>query len=145
MFDLERFVKAQEGIYDKALEEIKNGRKETHWMWFIFPQLVGLGYSYYANYYGISSLEEAREYLKCELLRKRLLEISNELLKLNDNIINIFGYPDCFKLQSSMTLFMKTDSSILVFQEILDKFYEGKQDEQTIKILKRKITNNFFD
>ena len=145
MFDLERFVKAQDGIYEKALEEIKNGRKETHWMWFIFPQLVGLGYSYYANYYGIFSLEEAREYLKCELLRKRLLEISNELLKLNDNIINIFGYPDCFKLQSSMTLFMKADSSILIFQEILDKFYEGKQDEQTIKILKRKITNNFFD
>ena len=144
MFDLERFVKAQEGIYEKALEEIKNGRKETHWMWFIFPQLVGLGYSYYANYYGIFSLEEAREYLKCELLRKRLLEISNELLKLNDNIINIFGYPDCFKLQSSMTLFMKADSSILIFQEILDKFYEGKQDKQTIKILKQKNNKQFF-
>ena len=120
MFDLERFVKAQDNTYDNALKEIQNGQKETHWMWFIFPQLVGLGYSYYANYYGISGLEEAQAYLKHEL-----------------NVIDIFGYPDCFKLQSSMTLFAVADPSTSVFQDVLEKFYEGKSDENTLNLLKK--------
>ena len=138
MFDLERFLKAQENTYDTALKEIQNGQKETHWMWFIFPQLVGLGSSYYANYYGISGLEEAQAYMQHELLRSRLLEISNALLKVDENIIDIFGYPDCFKLQSSMTLFSLVDSSIPVFQEVLEKFYEGERDEVTLKLLYNK-------
>ncbi len=138
MFDLERFVKAQENTYDTALKEIQNGQKKTHWLWFIFPQLVGLGSSYYANYYGISGLEEAQAYMQHELLRSRLLEISNALLKVDENIIDIFGYPDCFKLQSSMTLFFLVDSFIPVFQEVLEKFYEGKRDEVTLKLLYNK-------
>ena len=134
MFDLERFVKAQENTYDIALKEVQNGQKKTHWMWFIFPQLVGLG----SSYYGISGLEEAQAYMQHELLRSRLLEISNALLKVDENIIDIFGYPDCFKLQSSMTLFSLVDSSIPVFQEVLEKFYEGKRDEVTLKLLYNK-------
>ena len=137
MFDLERFVKAQENTYDTALKEIQNGQKETHWMWFIFPQLVGLGYSYYANYYGISGLEEAQAYLEHELLRSRLLEISSVLLEVDGNVIDIFGYPDCYKLQSSMTLFAVADPSTSVFQDVLEKFYEGKSDENTLKLLKK--------
>lgn len=137
MFYLERFVKAQENIYDNALKEIQNGQKETHWMWFIFPQLVGLGYSYYANYYGISGLEEAQAYLNHELLWSRLLEISSALPELDGNVIDIFEYPDFFKLQSSMTLFAIADPSIPLFQDVLEKFYEGKSDENILKLLKK--------
>ena len=138
MYDLDRFVKAQEKMYDIALNEIKNGKKISHFMWYIFPQLKGLGYSEISNYYGISGLEEAKEYLEDEILGNRLYNITLELLKINeDDPINIFGNVDALKLKSSMTLFdIVSDDEI--FYDILKKYYGGKKDERTIALLGKK-------
>ena len=127
MYDLDRFVKAQEKMYDIALNEIKNGKKISHFMWYIFPQLKGLGYSDISNYYGISGLEEAKEYLEDEILGNRLYNITLELLKINeDDPINIFGNVDALKLKSSMTLFdIVSDDEI--FYDVLKKYYGGKK------------------
>lgn len=138
---LERYVKAQENVYESALMEIKNGLKETHWMWFIFPQIVGLGYSSTSEYYGIKSKEEAVYYLEHELLGARLLEITSVLLTLNiDNPVSIFGGIDALKLKSSMTLFYEV-SGMEVFASVLDKYYDGEKDEKTIAILKSLESN----
>ena len=134
---MKKFLDAQEDDYLVALNEIKNGHKRSHWIWYIFPQIDGLGHSSTAKYYSIKDLEEAKEYLNNEILRSRLIEISNELLKLNDSIDNIMGYPDNLKLCSCMTLFYEADSSIDVFKKVIDKFYNGKFDENTIRILKK--------
>ena len=134
---MKKFLDAQEDDYEIALNEIKNGHKRSHWIWYIFPQIDGLGHSSTAKYYSIKDLEEAKEYLNNEILRSRLIEISNELLKLNDSIDNIMGYPDNLKLCSCMTLFYEADSSIDVFKKVIDKFYNGKFDENTIRILKK--------
>lgn len=138
MYDLDRFVKAQEKMYDIALNEIKNGKKISHFMWYIFPQLKGLGYSDISNYYGISGLEEAKEYLEDEILGNRLYNITLELLKINeDDPINIFGNVDALKLKSSMTLFdIVSDDEI--FYDVLKKYYGGKKDERTIALLDKK-------
>ena len=138
MYDLDRFVKAQEKMYDIALNEIKNGKKISHFMWYIFPQLKGLGYSEISNYYGISCLEEAKEYLEDEILGNRLYNITLELLKIEeDNPINIFGNVDALKLKSSMTLFdIVSDDEI--FYDVLKKYYGGKKDERTIALLGKK-------
>lgn len=138
MYDLDRFVKAQEKMYDIALNEIKNGKKISHFMWYIFPQLKGLGYSDISNYYGISGLEEAKEYLEDEILGNRLYNITLELLKIEeDNPINIFGNVDALKLKSSMTLFdIVSDDEI--FYDVLKKYYGGKKDERTIALLGKK-------
>ena len=138
MYDLDRFVKAQEKMYDIALNEIKNGKKISHFMWYIFPQLKGLGYSEISNYYGISGLEEAKEYLEDEILGNRLYNITLELLKIDeDDPINIFGNVDALKLKSSMTLFdIVSDDEI--FYDILKKYYGGKKDERTIALLGKK-------
>lgn len=138
MYDLDRFVKAQEKMYDIALNEIKNGKKNSHFMWYIFPQLKGLGYSEISNYYGISGLEEAKEYLEDEILGNRLYNITLELLKIDeDDPINIFGNVDALKLKSSMTLFdIVSDDEI--FYDILKKYYGGKKDERTIALLGKK-------
>ena len=138
MYDLDRFVKAQEKMYDIALNEIKNGKKISHFMWYIFPQLKGLGYSDISNYYGISGLDEAKEYLEDEILGNRLYNITLELLKLDeDNPINIFGNVDALKLKSSMTLFdIVSDDEI--FYDVLKKYYGGKKDERTITLLGKK-------
>ena len=138
MYDLDRFVKAQEKMYDIALNEIKNGKKISHFMWYIFPQLKGLGYSDISNYYGISGLEEAKEYLEDEILGNRLYNITLELLKIDeDDPINIFGNVDALKLKSSMTLFdIVSDDEI--FYDILKKYYGGKKDERTIALLGKK-------
>ena len=135
MYNLDRFINAQKIHYEKCLNEIKNGRKETHWIWYIFPQLRSLGQSEISDYYGISNLEEAKEYIKNEYLRHNLVEISSELLKIDDDILNIMGHPDNLKLQSSMTLFKYADEQIEVFNEVLDKFYEGLEDEKTLSLL----------
>lgn len=136
MYNLERFIKAQEKEYSNALREIRNGYKSGHWMWFIFPQLSGLGFSSMSNYYGISSIDEAREYLKNEILSRRLIEISTLLLNIDGKDIDeILGYPDNLKLQSCMTLFNEADNSIIVFKEILDKYYDGKKDAKTLELL----------
>ncbi len=138
MYDLDRFVKAQEKMYDIALNEIKNGKKISHFMWYIFPQLKGLGYSEISNYYGISGLDEAKEYLEDEILGNRLYNITLELLKIEeDDPINIFGNVDALKLKSSMTLFdIVSDDEI--FYDVLKKYYGGKKDERTIALLGKK-------
>ena len=143
MSKLDRFLEAQEEDYDTALKEIKNGRKSSCWMWYIFPQIKGLGMTQMSNKYGIENIEEAIEYLKNETLRKRIIEISQALLDLEENNIHvIIGYPDDLKLRSSMTLFKKAEelSEIKcdnIFQKVLDKFYNGEEDGKTIEILEK--------
>lgn len=132
---LERFVKAQEGSYEIALNEIRQGQKRSHWMWYIFPQIKGLGYSSTAQYYAIQDENEAENYLNHPILSKRLMEISEELLKLDsNNASEVFGYPDDMKLKSSMTLFSLV-SEQEIFEKVLDKFFGGKIDRKTVEIL----------
>lgn len=137
MNSVDRFVKMHKMCYSDALEEIKNGYKSSHWMWYIFPQLKGLGHSSTAEYYGIDGLEEAKRYMENDYLRNNMLEICNELVKLNDSVDNIFGYPDNLKLNSSMTLFENAIPDEKIFGKIIDKFYDGKRDELTLKLLKK--------
>ena len=132
---LERFVKAQENSYETALKEIQCGRKRSHWMWYIFPQMKGLGYSSTAQYYAIQSRKEAEAYLKHPILSKRLIEISETLLECESSSASkIFGYPDDMKLKSSMTLFaLVSDNKI--FKDVLNKFFAGEMDRKTIQLL----------
>ena len=133
---IDRFLIAQEHSYDTALREIRSGRKRSHWMWYIFPQMKGLGESLASEKYGISSIEEARAYMKNETLRNRLIKITNEVVNLNENKIEyIFLYPDHLKFRSCMTLFMIANPECEVFKNALDKFYDGKQDEKTLEFL----------
>ena len=135
---LERFIEAQENTYQTALTEIRAGRKKTHWMWFIFPQLKGLGRSSTAEFYGISDLNEAKDYLSHPVLGQRLKEITKALLAqpVRDPH-KIFGSPDDLKFQSSLTLFAEADDSQnTVFAEALKEFFKGKRDQQTLKLLK---------
>lgn len=137
-YDLSRFLKAQERDYDTALAEIRAGRKTSHWIWYIFPQLGELGFSPTAKFYGIADLDEARAYLADNLLRTHLLEISQALLDLPSKDIDvIMGYPDNLKLCSSMTLFYLAEPSCEVFQKVLDKYFDGKPDEKTIALCKK--------
>lgn len=133
---LERFVSAQEYDYEIALYEIRKGRKQSHWMWYIFPQIQGLGYSPTAQYYAIENRKEAVEYLKHPILGTRLIEISEALLSLKENdATRIMGYPDDLKLKSSMTLFYAISKND-IFKKVLDKYFEGEMDDKTLKILK---------
>ena len=134
-YNLQRFIDAQNDNYDRALYEIKRGMKTSHWMWYIFPQVNGLGYSSTSNYYSIKSKEEANLYLNNKLLRNHLIEISEELYKLDNSIYEILGYTDALKLNSCMTLFNYIDPSIEIFSKIIDKFYKGEFDKKTISIL----------
>lgn len=136
---LDRFLEAQERMYETALKEIKNGEKESHWMWYIFPQLRGLGRSQMAYTYGINGLEEAKAYLDHPVLSARLIEISEALLKhKNQDIENILGDIDAMKLRSSMTLFALISEENSVFHQVLDCFYDGKIDEYTCRIIKKR-------
>ena len=133
--DLSRFLKAQEQDYEQALREIRSGRKRSHWMWYIFPQIQGLGFSPTAQYYAIRDLQEARDYLAHPVLGTRLKEISSALLDLNGlSVSEIFGYPDDLKLRSSMTLFRMADLNEPVFLEVLEKYYDGKPDARTVEL-----------
>jgi uncharacterized protein (DUF1810 family) len=133
---LERFVTAQQSYYKTALHEIQNGQKRSHWMWFIFPQITGLGYSETAQYYAIQDLKEAKDFLKCDILGKNLLEISEALLHVkSDDATEVMGWPDDMKLKSSMTLFALAKPECEVFQKVLDKFFGGERDQRTIEIL----------
>ena len=135
-YNLKRFLDAQERDYDQALQEIRSGRKRSHWMWYIFPQLKGLGFSSTANYYGIRDLDEAEAYMAHPLLRNRLIEISDALLYLKtDDPEHVLGYPDNLKLQSCMTLFSNADEEEPVFNYVLEKFFEGKPDERTLDLI----------
>ena len=135
--DLERFLKAQGKEYEQALKEIKKGRKTSHWIWYIFPQIAGLGFSSTSKYYSIKDKNEAIEYLKNNTLKNRLIEICEALLSLeSDDATYVMGYPDDLKLKSSMTLFSEV-SDIDVFKKVLDKFYNGEKDEMTISLLNK--------
>lgn len=135
--NLTRFLEAQDGVYDKALKEVRNGRKTGHWMWYIFPQIIGLGFSETSRFYAIKNQAEAREHLNHEILGTRLVEISAELLNLQtNNPVEVFGSIDSLKLKSSMTLFSLLENPHPVFQKVLDKFYGGKKDENTLQLLK---------
>ncbi len=134
--DLSRFLKAQEHDYAQALREIQSGRKRSHWMWYIFPQIQGLGFSHTAQFYAIQDLQEAKDYLAHPVLGARLKEISSALLELDGlSASEIFGYPDDLKLRSSMTLFRLADLDCPVFQEVLNKYYDGEADRKTIRIV----------
>ncbi|MGN6477365.1 MAG: DUF1810 domain-containing protein [Flavipsychrobacter sp.] len=134
--NLDRFIKAQQGVYETALSEIRNGRKASHWMWFIFPQIQGLGHSDMARFYAIKDKEEALEYLQHPILGQRLIEISEVLMQLNSsNAVQIFGGIDSVKLKSSMTLFASLPNTNPIFQKLLDKFFGGEKDGRTIEIL----------
>lgn len=136
--NLQKFIDAQQRDYDIALAEIKQGRKRSHWMWYIFPQIQGLGFSETSKYYAIKDKEEANAFLKHPLLGTRLIQISQALLWLPDKDAgNIFGYPDDLKLKSSMTLFASLPHADPVFQSVLNKFFNGKKDEKTLQILNR--------
>ena len=138
-YNLDRFLKAQELMYPWALREIKNGRKQTHWMWYIFPQLKMLGRSSTALYYGIDNLEEAKAYLEHPILGTRLREISSVLLALETNDpLAVMGYPDNLKLCSSMTLFSRATEDNQVFIDVLTKFFDGVADPYTINLLNNK-------
>lgn len=135
-YNLDRFKRAQEYDFSFALQEVKEGRKRSHWMWYIFPQLKGLGHSGTADYYGISGAEEASAYLADPVLGPRLREICEALLLVKEKSAErIFGYPDVIKLRSSMTLFAIVSEEGSVFQQVLDKYYGGERDEKTINLL----------
>ncbi len=134
-YNLSRFHKAQQGSFETALAEIRSGRKRSHWIWYIFPQIQGLGFSSTAQYYAIENLEEAKAYLADPVLRERLLEISNALLALDScDPSEVMGYPDDLKLRSSMTLFSLAEPECTVFRDVLEKFYDGQEDSRTIAL-----------
>lgn len=135
--NLNRFMVAQDKDFEKAFHEIKSGLKKSHWMWYIFPQFYGLGFSETSKFYAIQNLDEANEYLDHPILGSRLREISNELLSLNENdAYKIFGSPDDSKLKSCMTLFSaidKTENNI--FLRVIEKYFNGELDDTTIKLM----------
>ena len=138
IYDLQRqrFIRAQEHSYSTALGEIQNGRKESHWMWYIFPQLLGLGKSVTAKYYAIHGIEHARAYLEDELLGTRLIEVSQVLLDSpSGNAVEIFGSTDSMKLQSCMTLFHAAKPGDSVFQKVLVRFFGGFPDQRTLGLI----------
>jgi uncharacterized protein (DUF1810 family) len=137
--DLERFVRAQDdrGTYDRALAELRAGRKASHWMWFVFPQVAGLGHSPIAQEYAIADLAEARAYLHHDVLGPRLLECCRALLDLEDDLTaeGVLGGTDAMKLRSSMTLFALADPDEPTYDEVLARFFDGDPDERTPALL----------
>ena len=132
-FQLERFVLAQNHVYDQVCAELRNGRKEGHWMWFIFPQLRGIGHSAMAERFGIASRREAVAYLAHPTLGPRLRECSQLVTRVEGRTINqIFGYPDDLKFRSSMTLFASVAAESRVFTDALDKYFHGEPDRLTL-------------
>ena len=130
-YDLKRFLSAQEGIYERALAELTHGQKRNHWMWYIFPQFDGLGYSPTAKQYSIKSIEEARQYLNHPVLGKRLLECTEAVIALKGGSLSeIFGYPDDLKFRSSMTLFEKIAAR--TFSSALARYCHGERDAATL-------------
>lgn len=141
--DLQKFVDAQNygysfgEPYQTALTEMKQGEKITHWIWYVFPQIQGLGYSGTTAYFSIKDLSEAKDYYAHPILGARLLEITEELLNIeSDDPMNVFGYPDAFKIRSCMTLFKYAAPEQELFQKVLDKFCRGIEDDKTLDILK---------
>ena len=136
-FNLKRFIDAQFSTYERALDEIKNGRKTSHWMWFIFPQYHGLGRSSTSIKYAINSKEEAISYLKHPILGPRLIEITKEFLSIeNKTAYSILGEPDDKKIKSSMTLFSAVQNECNFFDSVLEKYFEGNRCRRTLSTLK---------
>ncbi len=136
LHDLTRFVEAQQDVYESALSELKRGSKESHWMWFIFPQIGGLGHSTMAKKYAIKSRQEAETYLLHPVLGPRLVKCSRALLQIqNKSASEIMGSPDDLKLRSSMTLFARVSEANSVFHQVIDKYFQGRADQRTIEIL----------
>lgn len=136
-YNLERFLTAQEDSFQDAFAEVKSGKKRNHWMWYIFPQIIGLGFSEISKYYALKDLQEAHLYLEHEILGKRLLEISKKLLEIDGKTTHyIFGSPDDLKLKSCMTLFSLISDKNSIFDQVLNKYFGGKKDDKTLEILK---------
>lgn len=132
---LQRYVDAQEEIYRSALDEIRQGRKNSHWIWFIFPQIRGLGQSHASNYYGIADYQECSDYLKHPILGSRLREITEALLAIDGKTATeIFGPLDAMKVRSSMTLFDVASPNDL-FRRVLEKYYDNSPDAKTLELL----------
>jgi uncharacterized protein (DUF1810 family) len=135
-YDLRRFVDAQEPVYDEVLGELRSGRKRSHWIWFVFPQLRGLGRSPTAERFGISSLGEARAYLEHDVLGPRLRDCARLVAQIDGRSADdIFGWPDNLKVRSSMTLFAHATDDNAEFRAVLDKFYDGEDDPATVELL----------
>ncbi len=137
MYNIDRFIEMHKEYYETALQEIKNGYKRSHWMWYIFPQLKELGRSLTSKFYGLDGIEEAKEYMSNSYLKNNMLEICDELLKQDGDIKYIMGYPDYLKLNSSMTLFENAFPEEKIFSKVIDKFYNGKRDKTTIEIISK--------
>ena len=134
--ELDRFLDAQKNTYSHALSEIQNGKKTSHWMWFIFPQIAGLGFSETSRFYAIRDLEEATVYLAHPILGKRLVEITSVLLAKQDKSAHeIFGSPDDMKLLSCMTLFSQVKNALAVFNDVIEKYFEGRKDVKTLELI----------
>ncbi len=134
---LERFVEAQEAVYPRALAELKAGRKQSHWMWFIFPQIAGLGHSAMAQMYAIQSLDEARAYLAHPVLGARLRECCETVMAIEGkNAHDIFGSPDDLKFRSCLALFAEAAPDELLFRNLLEKYYDGETDPLTLQNLR---------
>jgi uncharacterized protein (DUF1810 family) len=137
-FDLGRFIRAQEDVYATVLTELWSGRKRTHWMWFIFPQLEGLGFSPISKHFALKNLEEAQHYFNHPVLGARLVECSNIVDALQGYALaDIFGYPDNLKFMSSMTLFAAVPNADPLFCRLLDKYFHGERDLKTCELLRR--------
>jgi uncharacterized protein (DUF1810 family) len=135
-FNLDRFVDAQRDVYNQALTEIRNGRKQSHWMWFIFPQIAGLGSSPTSQYYAIASIDEAKAYLQHPVLGARLNECAQALMAIDGKSAEeVFGFPDNMKLRSSMTLFMTASGRGSIYEQVLDKYFAGARDPETARLL----------
>lgn len=136
-YNLNRFIEAQNRDYDTALAEIRAGKKASHWMWYIFPQLKGLGRSSTSEYYGLSGIKEAQAYLSDPILKARLIEITDAVIAHKDKSAEeIFGGIDAKKLRSCMTLFSIAAPDILVFEAVLEQFFHGVPDRNTLRLTK---------
>jgi len=135
-YNLDRFLKAQEDSYDTALDELKAGRKRSHWIWFVFPQLAGLGQSPTSQFYGITSLDEAVAYLQHPILGGRLYESLKVLQTLEETSADdVFGELDAMKFRSSLTLFAEADPADPILEAALDRWFDGRKDEKTLQLL----------
>jgi uncharacterized protein (DUF1810 family) len=135
-YNLARFIDAQEGVYDEVLGELHRGKKATHWMWFIFPQIAGLGHSEISDRFSISSINEARAYLEHPILGSRLSECVDLVMQIDGkSAAQIFGYPDDLKFRSCLTLFSIAGESSSIYQYALDKYFDGEPDSRTLDAL----------
>lgn len=142
IFDLNRFISAQQGVYDRVLAELNNGKKRSHWMWYVFPQFQGLGQSQTSKYYAIKTREEAIAYFNHPILGKRLKECTEAVINIKrKSVSEIFGYPDDRKLKSSMTLFSSATSDPL-FDRVLDRYFHSEKDEKTLRLLEKSDDNH---